>query len=48
MVKYLVENGADDKAKDGSNRTPLMLASYFGHLEIVKYLLDKNATRLTV
>lgn len=41
-VKECIENGADINAR-GSYGTPLMVASYYGHLEVVKYLVSKKA-----
>ncbi len=45
VVKYLISNGADIKAKDNSGDTPLHAASRRGRgrLEIVKYLISKGA-----
>ncbi len=44
MVKMLIEagSGADDRDNWGSE-TPLMKASYYGKIEIVKFLLENNA-----
>ena len=45
IVKEFIENGADVNAKDILGRTALYLASYFGNLEIVKYLESKGAVK---
>ncbi|KAK2599135.1 hypothetical protein QQS21_005396 [Conoideocrella luteorostrata] len=43
MVKLLLESGADVKAKNENNWTPLSLAAVEGHKAIVKLLLEKGA-----
>ncbi|CAF1268232.1 unnamed protein product [Rotaria sordida] len=40
MVKYLVENGADLYHTDKNDSTSLMIASHYGHDDIVQYLLS--------
>ena len=40
---YFVSKGANIEAKDGLGNTPLLWASEFGHLEMVKYLISKGA-----
>jgi len=40
-LKKLVSRGADVEAKNKYGETPLILASEFGHLEIVKCLIEK-------
>ena len=40
MAQYLVDHGADIEV--GAS-TPLMEASQEGHIEIVKYIIDKGA-----
>ena len=39
----MVENGADINAKDDGGWTALMLASYNGEFEVVKYLVESGA-----
>lgn len=41
-VKCAIGQGADIESKDFLDRTPLMLASYFGNIEIVKLLLEQG------
>jgi hypothetical protein len=43
IIGYLVENGADLNAKNGSERTPLQLASIAGDLPTVQLLLELGA-----
>jgi ankyrin repeat protein len=40
VVKLLIENGADVRAKDG---VALRLASRYGHLEVVRLLIENGA-----
>ena len=47
VVQLLVEHGADIEAVDNSHWTPLNNASYFGHINVVRYLLEKGADRDT-
>ncbi len=43
-VRALVEGGADvNKASDGEDESPLVMAISNGHLELAKYLLDHGA-----
>lgn len=42
-VKFLVENGADIDYVSCNRTTPIMYAFEMGHIEIVKYLYEKNA-----
>lgn len=42
-VKYYVEKGEDINAIDSYGWTPLMWASYYRHVNIVNYLLEKGA-----
>ena len=48
-MKYLVENGANVNVKSKSNtydsdyETPIQKAAQFGHLSIVKYLVENGA-----
>ncbi len=42
-VRNYIDNGADVNSRDHLKRTILMVASYYGHLEVVKYLIDKGA-----
>ena len=44
MVKLLVESGANITLTSDSGEQPIHLASANGHVDVVKYLLDKNAT----
>lgn len=41
--QLLIEKGANIKSKDDNLRTPLIIASCYGNIEIVKYLLGRNA-----
>ena len=43
MVKYLVSNGADIKAKNNKDGTALMWAAKSGNIETVKYLVSNGA-----
>ncbi|KAG7376382.1 hypothetical protein PHYPSEUDO_013650 [Phytophthora pseudosyringae] len=43
VVQFLVEKGASVNAKAEYGDTPLILAAHYGHLEVVRYLVDKNA-----
>lgn len=38
VVKLLLENGADQYERDGSDSTPIELAIYFGNLQVVEVL----------
>ena len=42
-IKYLVYLGADVNAKDENGNTPLIQATYNGHLEVVKCLVQNGA-----
>jgi ankyrin repeat protein len=44
VAQLLLERGADVNVADDDNRTPLHLASYHGRVEIVRALLDGDAT----
>jgi ankyrin repeat protein len=44
VAQLLLERGADVNTADEDNRTPLHLASYHGRVEIVRVLLDGDAT----
>jgi len=44
VAQLLLERGADVNAPDEDNKTPLHLASYYGNVEIVRVLLDGDAT----
>jgi ankyrin repeat protein len=47
-VKFLVENGADINEKTNDGSTTLHIASFNGHLAVVKYLKDNmGCTPLT-
>jgi len=39
----LLEHGADLESKDGAGCTPLLIASQYGHVNLVAYLLQKGA-----
>lgn len=43
VVKLLLENGANQFARDGSHSTPLELAIYFGNLQVVQVLTHVDA-----
>ncbi|MCF8462697.1 MAG: ankyrin repeat domain-containing protein [Rickettsiaceae bacterium] len=45
-VKFLIEAGANPRARGFNNETVLMSASKQGHLQIVKYLIEQNAAHL--
>ena len=40
FVKSYVEQGGDVNKRDKKGSTPLMIASFFGRLEIVKFLVE--------
>lgn len=42
-VKLLVQHKADINFQDSRGWTPLMIAAYKGHLQIVEFLIDKEA-----
>jgi ankyrin repeat protein len=42
-VRAALSAGADINYKPGTGATPLIWASYFGHLEVVKYLVESGA-----
>ena len=45
MIKALIEEGVDiNKEEHNSHMTPLFITSYFGYLEIVKYLIENGAS----
>ncbi|MBN3301141.1 MTPN protein, partial [Amia calva] len=41
MLEFLLSHGADVNAPDKHNITPLLSATYEGHIECVKILLSK-------
>lgn len=43
LVKFLVENGADLNYQSSYGNTALILASMWGHSEVVRFLLSKGA-----
>ena len=45
IVELLLKNGADVGAKGGPHGTALKAAKKFGHMEVVKLLQGKGATR---
>jgi len=48
MMKVLVEFGADVNAADSEQWTPLHAAATCGHLHLVKFLIEKEASLLAV
>ncbi|XP_076268661.1 transient receptor potential cation channel subfamily A member 1-like [Rhynchophorus ferrugineus] len=48
IVRRLVAAGADINHQDNNKHTPLTLAAYFGHLEIVKELLGNKSPKVRV
>jgi ankyrin repeat protein len=48
VVSLLVEGGGDPAIADGNGRTPLMIASFEGRLEVVRVLLGHPGARATV
>jgi len=44
MVKYLIENGADLYNADKNDSTCLMIASGYGHYDLVQYLLSLDGS----
>lgn len=46
-VKFLIENGADINIVSENGTTAIMYAFQNGHIDIVKYLLDKGAATKT-
>jgi ankyrin repeat protein len=45
VVRYLIDNGADVNVKDRYGITPLLSAIYENHVECVRILLDKGASK---
>lgn len=43
MVQFLIDNGAEIDAQDNEGWTPLMAGISCNFLDIVRFLLDKNA-----
>ena len=43
MTKLLLKKGANINAADSQGWTPLMLAVYFDHIEIIKLLISHGA-----
>ncbi len=43
QVRQVLEQGIDVNATDEKGNTPLMLASYNGHTEVVRHLLEHEA-----
>ena len=39
LITYLVDHGGDISAKDGNGKTPVDVASAWGHDEVVEYFL---------
>jgi len=48
VVEYLIENGANVEAKDFTSCTPLWIACFEGHFEIVKVLVKHGASPHTI
>ena len=47
-MKYLIENkNCNVKIKDNNDRTALHRASSFGHLDVVKYLIEECHAKVT-
>jgi len=44
-MKLLKEKGFDIEHKDKSSFTPLIVASYYGNIEMVKYLINEGANK---
>ncbi len=42
----LIEDGSDVEAKDKNGNTPLLLASWNGHLSTVQYLNEKAGAKV--
>jgi ankyrin repeat protein len=42
----LIEDGSDVEAKDKNGNTPLLLASWNGHLPTVQYLIEKAGAKV--
>lgn len=42
MVKFLIECGATVNMTDTDGWTPLDYAAYYGHLEVVKWLVERG------
>ena len=42
-MKLLIENDANINIKDSGDWTPLIMASFYGHLDIIEYLLENGA-----
>lgn len=43
MLEFLLQHGADVDGQDGCGATPVMLASYAGHLKVVQLLQEHGA-----
>jgi len=43
IVVLLLESGADANARDGTDRTPLITAAFWGHIGIARRLIEKGA-----
>ena len=43
IVKFLLDNGADVNQVNMTRATPLIAASSFGHIDVVKALLEAKA-----
>ena len=43
-VDMLIANGANVNSRDGWKTTPLMMASYGGHVDVIESLLDAGGS----
>ena len=43
VLRCLVENGADINARENNDNTPLMIASFCGHVNVVTFLIQHGA-----
>ena len=48
LNKLLISYGASLETYDNEGHTPLMIASYKGHLDVVKYLLPQMVTKKNI
>ena len=45
MVQLLIEAGGNVNAEDNDKMTPLMMASFRGHLDVARLLIEAGARR---